>query len=125
MLRLRWGDFTRATRSKTLPHPTSSTATILTTLRSLLLTEQESIRRRGLTLLGLSITNLSTTRDLQLELPLEGPTHQALDTTIDAIRDRFGTSTISRARLLNTPTRTSAWLMPDDTPDTIDDLFSR
>ena len=125
VLRLRWGDFTRATRSKTLPHPTSSTATILTTLRSLLAAERETINRRGLTLLGLSITNLSSSQDLQLELPLEGPTHQALDSTIDAIRDRFGTATISRARLLNSPTRTSAWLMPDDTPDTVDDLFSR
>jgi DNA polymerase-4 len=125
VLRLRWGDFTRATRSKTLPHPTSSTATILTTLRSLLLAERETINRRGLTLLGLSITNLSSSQDLQLELPLEGPATQALDSTIDAIRDRFGTATISRARLLNTPTRTSAWLMPDDSPETVDDLFSR
>jgi DNA polymerase IV len=124
VLRLRWGDFTRATRSKTLPHPTSSTATILTTLRSLLEAERDTINRRGLTLLGLTITNLVTNQDLQLELPLEGPAHQALDTTIDAIRDRFGTSTISRARLLSTPARTSAWLMPDDTPETLDDLFS-
>jgi DNA polymerase-4 len=125
VLRLRWGDFTRATRSKTLLHPTSSTATILATFRSLIAAEQDTINRRGLTLLGLSITNLSTSNTLQLELPLEGPSTQALDTTIDAIRDRFGTATISRARLLNTSTRTSAWLMPDDSPETVDDLFSR
>lgn len=124
VLRLRWGDFTKATRSKTLPHPTSSTATILATLRALLAAEQETIRRRGLTLLGLSITNLCPARDVQLELPLEGLSTQALDTTIDAIRDRFGTATIARARLLDSPARSSAWLMPGDTPDTIDDLFS-
>jgi DNA polymerase-4 len=125
VLRLRWGDFTRATRSNTLPHPTSSTATILATFRALMEAEQDTIRRRGLTLLGLSITSLAPTRNLQLELPLEGPSTQALDATVDAIRDRFGTATISRARLLDASPRTSAWLMPDDTPETVDDLFSR
>jgi DNA polymerase-4 len=123
ILRLRWGDFTRATRSKTLPHPTASTATLLIAVRSLLAAEQTTIARRGLTLLGLSITNLE--RDdagVQLELPLDGRPPEALDATMDAIRDRFGTTAVRPARLVGRSDRMSAWLMPGDAPDDLEGL---
>jgi DNA polymerase-4 len=119
ILRMRYGDFTRATRSRTLPAHTASTAAILAALRALLAAERATITRQGLTLLGLSITNLQHARDgVQLELPLDGPTDPlALDTTIDAIRDRFGTTAVQRATLLGSSVRTSAWLMPGDAPE--------
>src|SRR4051812_40297168 len=123
IVRLRWGDFTRATRSKTLPHPTASTATLLIAVRALLAAEQSTIARRGLTLLGLSITNLE--RDdagVQLELPLDGRPPEALDATMDAIRDRFGATAVRPARLLTTSQRMSAWLMPGDAPDDLEGL---
>src|SRR4051794_24972573 len=125
ILRLRWGDFTRATRSKTLPHATASTSTLLMALRSLLAAERETIARRGVTLLGVSITNLEPAgAGVQLELPLEGQRAEAIDQTMDAIRDRFGTTAVRRARLLTSGDRMSAWLMPGDAPDAVDDLFA-
>jgi DNA polymerase-4 len=124
ILRLRWGDFTRATRSKTLPHPTASTTTLLVALRALLAAERETIARRGLTLLGVSITNLERAdAGVQLELPLDGHRAETLDQTMDEIRDRFGTTAVRRARLLTSGERMSAWLMPGDAPDAVDDLF--
>ncbi|WCB93568.1 DNA polymerase [Baekduia alba] len=125
ILRLRWGDFTRATRSKTLAHPTASTTTLLIALRALLAAEREMIARRGLTLLGVTITNLEHAgADVQLELPLDGTRAETIDQTMDAIRDRFGTTAVRRARLLTSGDRMSAWLMPGDAPDAVDDLFA-
>jgi DNA polymerase IV len=117
VLRMRYGDFTRATRSRTLPLPTDSTDLVLTALRGLLAAERTTITRQGLTLLGLSITNLQRAADgLQLELPLDGRPPAALDTAVDAIRDRYGTTSLQRATLLGSSIRTSAWLMPGDAP---------
>jgi DNA polymerase-4 len=118
VLRLRFSDFTRATRSKTLPRPTAATATVLSTLRALLVAERETIRRRGITLLGVSITNLERSEaGVQLELAVDGQPPPALDATMDAIRDRYGTSALQRATLLGRKERMSAWLMPGDGPD--------
>ncbi len=118
VLRMRFSDFTRATRSKTLPRPTAATATILITLRALLAAERETIRRRGLTLLGISITNLERAdAGIQLELAVDGQPPPALDATLDAIRDRYGTTALQRATLLGRNDRMSAWLMPGDGPD--------
>jgi DNA polymerase-4 len=71
-LRLRYGDYTRASRSHTLPRPTASSTPILHALLTLLTAEQETIRRRGLTLIGVALTNLepTATTGTQLELPL-------------------------------------------------------
>jgi DNA polymerase-4 len=115
VLRLRFGDFSRASRSRTMARPTAATAPILTVVRSLLAAERETIERRGLTLLGVTVTNLeSSVTGAQLELPLDGHDPAALDTTVDAIRDRFGTSAISRARLLQAGDRAAPWRQPGD-----------
>ena len=58
MLRLRFDDFTRATRSHTLDHATADTATILTIARGLLAASMPRIGRDGVTLVGLTIANL-------------------------------------------------------------------
>jgi DNA polymerase-4 len=124
VLRLRYGDFTRATRSKTLARPTAATAPVLTALRALLAAERDVIRRRGLTLLGVTLTNLDRAQSVgvQMELPLAATALSvrdpaALDTATDAIRDRFGSGALQRAALLHRGERASAWLMPGDGPD--------
>ena len=71
VLRLRYGDFSRATRSHTLDRPTAHTATILATARGLLAAAQPAIERRGLTLVGLAIANLDDDTAIQLVLPFE------------------------------------------------------
>src|SRR6202035_6150474 len=70
VLRLRFADFSRASRSKPLPRATAATAPILTTLRRLLAAERPTIDRRGLTLLGVTIANLEWDGAVQLELPV-------------------------------------------------------
>src|SRR3954447_1280610 len=58
VLRLRFGDFTRATRSHTVGEPTAASKTILATARALLAAALPLIEQKGITLLGLSLTNL-------------------------------------------------------------------
>ncbi len=93
-LRLRLGDFSRITRSRTLPHPTAGTGAILAAARALLGVTRPLIERRGITLLGITVANLSD--EAQLELPLESRLDPALDLAIDEIRRRFGTDAIRR-----------------------------
>ncbi len=61
VLRLRFDDFTRATRSHTMPEPTSHTLTILTTARGLLVAAMPLIRQQGITLIGVTLGNLDAT----------------------------------------------------------------
>jgi DNA polymerase-4 len=105
VLRLRFGDFERATRSHTLPFATASTQAILVTARALLATATPLIERRGITLVGCSVAMLEEDRTRQLLL---GP-EEALDAAVDAVRDRFGSTAITRAVLLG---RDSGWSMP-------------
>ena len=56
VLRLRFDDFSRATRSHTLPHATANTETILTAARRLLAIAVPMIELRGITLVGIAVT---------------------------------------------------------------------
>jgi DNA polymerase-4 len=96
-LRFRFGDFSRATRSRTLAYPTAGTGAILAAARTLLAAAQPMIERRGITLLGITLANLS--RQTQLELPLDPRVNPALDLAIDEIRKRFGNDAIRRGAL--------------------------
>ena len=107
-LRLRFNDYTRASRSRTLPRPTASTARILAAERSLLAAATPLIRARGVTLLGITISNLEDARGgVQLELPLEGWRREALDSALDEVRERFGVEAITRATLVGRGLRAS------------------
>jgi DNA polymerase-4 len=113
VLRLRFGDFARATRSHTLPHPTAETHAILAAARGLLATASPTIERRGLTLVGVSVANLEDDAAVQLTLPLDRRSHYALDAALDEIRDRFGSASVTRAVLLGRNQRPSVPLLPD------------
>jgi DNA polymerase-4 len=111
VLRLRFDDFSRATRSHTLPEATARTRTILAMARGLLSTAMPMIERRGITLVGLTLTNLEDAAAVQLALPFER--HGALDATLDIVRDRFGSGAITRAVLLGRDDGPSVPLLPD------------
>jgi DNA polymerase IV len=113
VLRLRFGDYTRATRSHTLTHATAHTQTILATARALLATAMPMIERRGLTLVGVAVTNLGSNAAVQLVLPFERDPGLALDTAIDDVRERFGSGSLTRAVLLGCDHRPSVPLLPD------------
>jgi DNA polymerase IV len=100
VLRLRFDDFSRATRSHTLGEATTQNRTILAAARGLLAAATPEVERRGLTLIGLSLTNLEDADAIQLALPLERRPVNRLDATIDDVRERFGTTAITRAVLL-------------------------
>jgi DNA polymerase IV len=100
VLRLRFDDFSRATRSHTLGEVTTQNRTILAAARGLLAAATPEVERRGLTLIGLSLTNLEDADAIQLALPLERRPVNRLDATIDDVRERFGTTAITRAVLL-------------------------
>ena len=109
VLRLRFGDFERATRSHTLPFATANTQAVLATARALLATATPLIERRGITLIGCSVATLADDRTRQLLL---GP-EDAVDAAVDAIRDRFGSAAIVRAVLLGRDPGFSMPLLPD------------
>ena len=113
VLRLRFDDYTRATRSFTLPYPTSSTERILATARSLLVEALPTIEQRGLTLVGISVANLDDANALQLVLPFDRRESEALDAVLDRVRERFGTDAIRRAVLLGRSPGITMPLLPD------------
>ena len=113
VLRLRFDDFSRATRSHTLPSPTDSTAVIVAAARTLLRANAELIRERGLTLIGISLANLDNAESFQLELPFKDTPSLDLDRAMDGIRARFGTGSLTRAAMLGRDPGIAVPLLPD------------
>jgi DNA polymerase-4 len=113
VLRLRFGDFSRATRSHTLPQPIAHTQTILLTARWLLSGAMPEIERRGLTLVGVAVANLEDDSALQLALPLDRFSGNTLDVALDEVRRRFGATAVTRAVLLGRKQGLTVPLLPD------------
>jgi DNA polymerase IV len=111
VLRLRFDDFTRATRSHTMHDPTAQTARILEAARGLLTAAIPMIRRQGATLIGVTLTNLEDDGVIQLTLPFEP--RPPVDTALDRVRERFGSAAITRAVLLGRDHGQSVPLLPD------------
>ena len=112
-LRLRFSDFSRATRSHTLSEATAQTQTILATARKLLTAATPLIERQGLTLVGIALGNLDDDSAVQLALPLEDHRATALDVALDSLRDCYGAGVVTRAVLLGRPTGPMVPLLPD------------
>ena len=103
VLRLRFDDFGRATRSRTLPWATSSTQPILAAARLLVASAAPLIAQRGLTLVGFAVSGIDRSGAQQLMLPFSQSRPLALDdidTAIDRVRDRYGKSALTRAVLV-------------------------
>jgi DNA polymerase-4 len=113
VLRLRFDDFSRATRSHTLPRATAQTRTILITARGLLATAAPLIERQGITLVGVAVANLDNDDAVQLVLPFDRRNSDALDAALDEVRERFGSTAISRAVLLGRDPGLTMPLLPD------------
>jgi DNA polymerase-4 len=116
VLRLRFGDFQRVTRSRTLPFATAASETVLATARSLLAAARPSIEHRGITLIGVAVSGIDGA-GVQLELPFHGPDTAALDLVLDEVRRRFGPGAVTRAGLLRRGPRLAAWLFPGEDYD--------
>lgn len=113
VLRFRFDDFSRATRSHTLAAPTDSTAAIVAAARTLLRANAELIRDRGLTLIGVSLANLDSADAIQLELPFRNAPSLELDRAMDGVRARFGSTALTRAAMLGRDPGVAVPLLPD------------
>ena len=113
VLRLRFGDFTRATRSHTLAQPTSETTAILEAAQALLDDARPLIAERGLTLVGVAVANLADDRPVQLALPWRGRRASALDAAVDRLQERFGNDAVTRAVQIGRDQGWSVPMLPD------------
>lgn len=123
ILRLRFDDFSRATRSHTLGRATQHTPTVLGTVRLLLETAGPLIRERGITLVGISVTNFDAGDAVQLELPfgrsgcsgreLPSSAGFALDEAVDEVKHKFGNKSLTRATLLHRRHDLEMPMLPD------------
>ncbi len=111
VLRLRFADYARATRSYTMLEPTAQTHTILRTASGLLAASMPVIERRGLTLIGIALANLGDQGSVQLSLPFNRA--RELDAAIDRVRNRYGSSAITRGALVGQDPGPTVPLLPD------------
>lgn len=112
-LRMRFEDYDRATRSATLLMPTAQTGQVLATVRDLLTAAMPTIEQRGLTVVGISVGNLSSQDAIQLPLQLDRRRDDPLDAVVDAVRKRFGSRALVRDALLGREHGWSAPMLPD------------
>jgi DNA polymerase-4 len=112
VLRLRFDDFSRATRSHTMPRSTAHTQTILTHVKRLLAGAMPTIDRQGITMVGISVANLDDDDAVQLTLPFDRYS-DALDAALDELRERFGSAAITRAVHLGRDPGLTVPLLPD------------
>ncbi len=112
VLRLRFDDFTRATRSFTMPRSTDQSQELLDVARGLLSAATPLIQSRGITLVGISLTNLEDADRRQLTLT-DDWRPDALDAALDEVRDRFGSAAVMRAVLVGRDPGISMPLLPD------------
>lgn len=112
-LRFRFEDSSRATRSHTLIEPTQTTQDLLRPAQGLLAAAQPLIAAEGLTLLGVTVSNLDDDRAVQLALPLDRRHDPRFETAMDAVRDRFGAASLTRSVLVGHSTGAAVPMLPD------------
>jgi DNA polymerase IV len=114
LVKIRRDDFKTYTRQHVLEPPTQDTAAVSATAQLLLLEWLRTQPNAAVRLLGVGVGDLQTIRQADLFLAAP-PKESRLDTTIDGIRNRFGSGLLTRASLLprspdgSGPKRRSAW----------------
>lgn len=113
VLRMRFDDYARATRSHTLPFATDQTEAVLAAARALLAAATPMICDRSLTLIGIAVCNLDRVGAVQLELPFDRASGGELDGALDGVREKFGKSAVTRAVLLGRDEGVTVPTLPD------------
>jgi DNA polymerase-4 len=113
VLRIRFDDFARITRSRTLPESTAQTETVLAAARDLLEGVGGLVAERGITLIGIAVANLDDDDAVQLTLPFDERFGQAIDAAVDGVRDRFGSTALGRASLMGRDPDLTVPMLPD------------
>ncbi len=110
-VRVRRGDMSSVTRSRTYPHPIAATEAIVRIARALV-ADALADGPSEISLIAISISNLTAGTALQLELPLgddsverpgsdRGRRAWDLDRSVDAVRERYGNKSVRPASLLD------------------------
>ncbi|PRC43271.1 DNA polymerase IV [Mycobacterium sp. ITM-2017-0098] len=117
VLRLRFDDFGRATRSHTMPRATASTDVILGAARCLVTSAGPLIAERGLTLIGFAVCNIDRDGAQQLALPFDDGVDVrdslTIDLAIDRVRGRYGTAALTRGVLVGRDPGLEMPMLPD------------
>ncbi len=100
-LKVRRGDYTTWTRSETLARATDLTEPIVAAARELM-RRRIDLGHHGIRLLGVGVSTLATRGSGQAELFVDSAERRArkLARAADAVRDRLGEKSVTRARLL-------------------------
>ncbi len=101
MLSWRGHDMSVHSLSSTLEHPTDSTAAMTAEGKRLLGSAWDEIETLGLGLLGFTAANLTAADAVQLGFDFTGRDRSELDSTIDEVRERFGTTSLTRGSLID------------------------
>ena len=88
------------------------TRAILETARALLAEARPLIETRGLTLVGVAVSNLDSDANVQPSL-FDEVADDRLDIAMDAVRDRFGSTALTRAATLGRELNPSVPILPD------------
>jgi DNA polymerase-4 len=105
VVKIRRHDFSTHTRQQHCQPATQETHAINQIAAQLLQTWLKEHPRATLRLLGVGVTELSTTQQLELFTAPESQRNRALDSAMDQIRERYGTQSVRRAAHLNRPSR--------------------
>jgi DNA polymerase-4 len=113
-LRLRFADFSRVTRSRTLARATGSTEPILAAARDLIGAAEPLIGARGLSLVGFAVSNIDHDGAQQLQLPFGTESDLlAVDSAMDEVRRRFGNAALTRGVLVGRDPGLETPMLPD------------
>jgi DNA polymerase-4 len=88
------------------------TRVVAATARDLLHEAHELIAVRGLTLVGVAVSNLDGDGHVQLSL-FDDAGDDRLDVAMDAVRDRFGSTSLTRAATIGRELSPSVPILPD------------
>ncbi len=100
-IKIRRADFKTCTRQRSVKPPASSTDQIYAVARELLGTWLASNPGAKIRLLGIGSNNLVPAQQPDLFATISEQDNTVVDNMVDEIRDRFGTSSVTRARTLD------------------------
>jgi DNA polymerase-4 len=71
------------------------------------------IERRGISLVGISVSNLENDDAVQLALPFDRWSGGALDAALDEVRTRYGSTAVTRGVLVGRDQGLTMPMLPD------------
>ena len=102
-VKIRQSDFRTVTRQRSLRPPDNGTDQLFAIARDLLAIWLAKNPGQRIRLLGVGGTNLAPAEQRDLFSDDDASSSTAVDRTVDEIRDRFGSASVSRARILDRP----------------------